>query len=147
MTNQEINLKIAKLCGKDKLFAVWECQSNRCWFYRAGEFGYTEDIKEAEHYTKETAKKMLGRSEYMGIALVPVPNYTENLNDMHDAEKTLTTRQRNLFIYALGLDVLKLCPLAGDYWMAGEVDSWMMTNASARQRAEAFLQVFEKEIK
>jgi len=71
-----------------------------------------------------------------------IPSYTTSLDSTHEAEKVLTPAQRITFIHALCLDVLKLCPLGGDYWMADELDSWAMSHATARQRAEAFLRTF-----
>jgi hypothetical protein len=52
------------------------------------------------------------------------PDYCNDLNAMHDAVNTLTPDQRNAFIDLLGETYH---------------DSWEFCNATARQRAEAFL--------
>jgi hypothetical protein len=108
-----------------------------------------QQIAIAEALGWEIVTKMMGvnTSLIFGIkpgsgpldAMRPIPNYLNDLNAMHEAEKILNPSQRVDYLHTLGLDVLKLYPLAGDYWMAQELDCWAMLSATAAQRAEAFL--------
>lgn len=123
MTPQEINVAIAEACG---FFDIREDVT--------GFFGWRKGYHQPTTYYK--AKE--------NCTLSPIPDYFNDLNAMHEAEKTLTPNQQIRFIHNLGLEVLKLCPLAGDYWMAHELDCWTMSRATAPQRAEAFLRTIGK---
>jgi hypothetical protein len=72
------------------------------------------------------------------------PDYPNDLNACAEMREAMEPTQRILFIQTLGLDVLKLCPLAGDYWMAQEGDCWAILNATAAQHCEAFLRTLGK---
>lgn len=63
-----------------------------------------------------------------------VPNYTEDLNDMRDAAITLNPHQRQEFAKRLR-PKYKICPL---------LDYFEVANATAEQRAEAFLKAVGK---
>ena len=66
------------------------------------------------------------------------PDYLNDLNAMHEAEKVLTDEQMLNYLDAL-LDVLGL---SGWYM---DIDSvWQMTHTTAAQRAEAFLRTIGK---
>ena len=64
-----------------------------------------------------------------------VPNYTEDLNAMHDAEKVLTEDQREQYLNSL----YKVCN--PDSMLN---DAWNLNCATAAQRAEAFLRTIGK---
>lgn len=87
MTDEEINIAIAKACG-------WELTPN-AWWYKAGEY------------------------------LPFVPDYCNDLNAMHEAEKVLKGGMRSKYDAELTLICLR------DYNFIWE--------STARQRAEAFL--------
>ena len=73
---------------------------------------------------------------------VSLPNYTQDLNAMHEAEKVLVNDQRINFIDNL-LDVLGLNLGPGGWDM--DFDSvWQITHATVPQRAEAFLRTIGK---
>jgi len=63
-----------------------------------------------------------------------VPNYCDDLNAMHEAEKILTRIQR--LFYQVSLMKLQKADL-----VAGR---WDLIHATARQRAEAFLRTIDK---
>ncbi len=77
-----------------------------------------------------------------GRTRVYVPNYTSDLNAMHEAEEVLVGDQRINFLDNL-LDVLGLNLGPGGWDM--DFDSvWQMTRSTATQRAEAFLKTIGK---
>lgn len=72
-----------------------------------------------------------------------LPNYTEDLNAMHEAEKVLTEEKRELFaryLYKMpAFDVLK------DTYEDIQFDAvFKLVHATAAQRAEAFLKTVGK---
>ena len=64
-----------------------------------------------------------------------LPNYTEDLNAMHEAEKVLTEDQREQYLNSL----YKVCN--PDSMLN---DAWNLNCATAAQRAEAFLRAIGK---
>lgn len=58
-----------------------------------------------------------------------IPDYLNDLNAMHEAEKVLTPNQRFEYLVELG----------GELQEMSTDDSWNSTHATAAQRAEAFL--------
>ena len=71
-----------------------------------------------------------------------LPDYLNDLNAMHEAEKVLTDEQMLNYLDAL-LDVLGLNLDPGGWYI--DIDSvWQMTHATASQRAEAFLRTIGK---
>ena len=62
-----------------------------------------------------------------------IPDYINDLNAIHEAEKRLTRNQRHDYIDALEC-------IAGDL----AVDEWDTITATATQRAEAFLKTLNK---
>lgn len=63
-----------------------------------------------------------------------VPNYTEDLNAMHRVELKLPADKRDIYMDFLAKIVEKQCRSARTYWLA--------INATAAERAEAFLKTF-----
>ena len=57
-----------------------------------------------------------------------VPNYTGDLNSMHEAEKVLTRQQQSEYAYQLSEIVAPIT-----------AEDWCIAHATAAQRAEAFL--------
>jgi hypothetical protein len=70
-----------------------------------------------------------------------VPDYCNSYDAIMPLVKALRKGKENRFIHALGIDVLKICPLAGDVWMAQEYDCHQMLTATPRQLCEAYLAV------
>jgi hypothetical protein len=99
MTDEQINAAIAEACGWRE---VWRHQD-----------------------ASETAS-FVGTSP--DNKFLPVTNYCNDLNAMHEAEKALKEK-RNHYIDTLGM-MYK--------------DSWEFATATARQRAEAFLRTLGK---
>lgn len=63
--------------------------------------------------------------------LIPVPDYLNDLNAMHEAEKKLSPK--DCYIYNANL-----CKLMGDWTPQSSAPNWVF-HATAAQRAEAFL--------
>ncbi len=61
------------------------------------------------------------------------PDYLNDLNAMHEAEKVLTRNQRHDYMDALEI-------VAGDL----AIDEWDVVTSTAAQRAEAFLKALNK---
>ena len=70
------------------------------------------------------------------------PAYLNDLNAMHEAEKTLTNAQRNDFMCELE-ELLGFKSGPGGWDMDAE-SMWAMLNATAIHRAEAFLRTIGK---
>ena len=70
-----------------------------------------------------------------------VPDYCNSYDAIMPLVKGLDGTLKMRFIHVLGLDVLKICPLAGDVWMAHEYDCHQMLTATPRQLCEAYLAV------
>lgn len=71
-----------------------------------------------------------------------VANYLNDLNAMHEAEKVLLGDERITFLDEL-IDVLGL-NLGTGGWDMDFISVWLMTRATAAQRAEAFLRALGK---
>ena len=70
-------------------------------------------------------KQWLKPNKNGGVEQVPLPDYLNDLNAMHEAEKNLGPQSA---VYADNLRTL-----------ANTKDSWVLIHATAAQRAEAFL--------
>ena len=70
-----------------------------------------------------------------GVEHVPIPNYLNDLNAMHEAEKVLTTMQGVDYAGYLGKVVARAARKLGQHHV------W---HATAAQRAEAFLRTIDK---
>ena len=63
-----------------------------------------------------------------------IPDYLNDLNAMHEAEKLLPARHRATYVYWLN---------AG-YAVGDAEDTWLVATTTASQRAEAFLRTLGK---
>jgi len=88
VTDLEINEAIA-----DHVGLSWYAVEKSGWYYRSGGHGYTNQIYEAGRYTKDDAMKELCKGEPMSVVRIPVPDFVNDLNAMHEAENSLTTSQ------------------------------------------------------
>ena len=112
MTDQEINEAIAKSCGFDEYCK--ECCGGMVEYH---------DIDGT--YLRSSSCSCGGHP-------LPIPNYCTDLNAMHEAEMILT----DLREYCLWItDVCR----GGTYMPQNYEEMFQMVNATARQRAEAFL--------
>lgn len=105
MNNEEINITIAELCG----WAVRVSPDDENYWW-------------AEHKSGLVIRGGLSESHAKRVCY---PDYTDDLNDMHEAEKFLTTSPLEKSKYVMHLR--EVC---------GDKEAEM---ATARQRAEAFL--------
>ena len=112
MTDQEINIAIAEVRGWD--FDPFEA-------HERGSRGRWCKSPEGEMFFRHHA-----------------PNYCNDLNAMHEAEKILEPNQAGQMMTHLS-DLLYETWKRSDYW--GE---WLRIHATARQRAEAFLRTLGK---
>jgi len=105
MTNEQINIAIAKACG-------WQVNKH-----------------------KYLAKPPNGDWQYKD----ELPDYCNCLNAMHEAEKVLTTKQKQRFATALSDTLSDSAPTESCHTV------WSDTiHATSRQRAEAFLKTLGK---
>ena len=70
-----------------------------------------------------------------------VPNYPQDLNAMHEAEKTLPTDRIKKYVYQVSKVASNGNPNAHLFHVQGAV---ALTTATARQRAEAFVMTMEE---
>ena len=63
-----------------------------------------------------------------------LPDYLNDLNAMHEAEKTLSQKDKREYAYQLN----------GGYYTSGLDDAFDIVHATAVQRAEAFLKTIDK---
>jgi hypothetical protein len=105
MTNEQINIAIAELCG-------WtDCV-------------YVESLKLTKGFPPPNNPPIYGTYEN---GMVQLPNYLNDLNAMHEAEKMLNSEQ--WVAYGKELSRLGVFP---------------MVHANAKERTEAFLRTFGK---
>lgn len=102
MTDNEINIAIAKICG-------WSQCEPKVYF------NFSQTVSHA--FIKDGA--------YYG-GLNSIPDYCNDLNAMHEAEKTLFPHRMHTYC-----DYLRNC--------ADGTFEWYRIHTTARQRAEAFL--------
>lgn len=76
---------------------------------------------------------------YSHILTGDLPNYCNDLNAMHEAEKVLTHEQQIDYSRHIGKMVTSHLPASRAAWM-----DYGLINATARQRAEAFLRTIGK---
>lgn len=116
MTQEAINRACAELCG---------------WKNVRMHYGTMVDAR----YRDE----LIGDHEIFGSAW-RIPNYTASLDAAQMAFRALhMPRRKAQAIHILSIDILKLCPLAGDYFMAQEVDVCAIMLATPLQWCEAIL--------
>jgi len=116
MTNEQINVAIAEACGWADITRI----ASNGWLH----------------------KKLVGTHKGMKVTFdvhTPIPDYCNDLNSMHEAETQLWAKSygaRYDFVHELGKILL---PTIG--YRAEAVD---LLDATARQRAEAFLRTLDK---
>ena len=94
------------------------------------------DIK-SEHGYAFDGPHYLVASSSMGDVRAALPEYTKDLNAMHDAEKVLTEEQLHIYGHFLAQAVIHM--LAKGWWDVSADETAKIAHATAAQRAEAFL--------
>lgn len=118
-------------------------------YYRHGGCGYTNSITDAWKLPLAEAKKYemyadrndVPYCEKVLIEPAPTPNYATDLNAMHEAEKTLSDEQHDAYRSKLW----EITYVETDFAMLLDAHARAYCNATARQRAIAFLAVTERE--
>jgi hypothetical protein len=97
------------------------------------------------HKTQEHGDAYWCHPEVMQVCYSP-PNYLNDLNAMHEAENSLTNAQRRAYV----ANLVNVHPLHYDPTLPSD-DKWMriyfLVNATAAQRAEAFLLTINQKTK
>lgn len=123
MTDEEKRISIAEACGVANRFVLLK----KGFYYRPNGNGYTFKIENAWILSEEEADKhVYPRGGLVTKQRVPPPDYLNDLNAIHDAEKTLSIDETAEY----------------DVHLRRFVERWYW-HATARQRAEAFLRVIE----
>ena len=123
MINQQINIAIAKACGWKKM--NW----NEATVYGSATHGFR--VWKSKHQDSIMS--------YKGRAGERIPDYLNDLNAMHEAEKILTHDQQVQFSVELGKLTTSHLPSSRAAWM-----DFAIAHATAAQRAEAFLRTIGK---
>ena len=118
MTNQEINERIAKLCGwfpvEDTESALWHLSN-----MDGRTIGYRSALSE-DHAWK-----------------VLTPDYAESLDACREFETAITGDDRSLYMDHIYLNVIR----SNNEAVMGFENQWAMFNATPLQRCEAFLRM------
>ena len=117
VTNEEINIEIAEFCGWRKI---------REQDYQP--FGTNEYI----HGPSQVLVGIHPESDVDDIEYEVIPDYCNDLNEMHEAENTLNADQQYEYAYVLD-DLIKNRSCEFD-----------LIHTSARMRAEAFVRTIDK---
>ncbi len=133
MSPEAQRIAIAEACGP-RLFVIRKPIHSPFDLYRPNANGYTNNVAEAWQVTEEVARKHVsGRKtdpDRVIMEPAPLPDYLSDLNAMHEAEKTL--HGNNWRPYH---DKLAIITMSGP---------WPAIDATAAQRAEAFLRTIGK---
>jgi len=123
MKPEEQRIAIAKACG-------WRLR----WQNMGG--GVLFDAKPRGHYWEVWSPPTFRYSRDPDETIEP-PDYLNDLNAMHEAEKVLTPKQRDSYFWEL-LEATSYCGLVID-GLDGNNGGFEFISMSAPQRAEAFL--------
>ncbi len=141
MTHDEQQKAIAELVAP-KLFVIRKPKHDPFGYYRENAAGYTSSVSEAWKVTEEIGRKYQMYSDAAKgseawrdrviLEPVPAPDYTSDLNAMHEAEKTLSTDEQ------IEMYLENLTDVSGGDTPKGKA-SFTAYFATASQRAEAFM--------
>ena len=115
MTDTELNEKIATICGWTHM--NWDGPVS----YGPATHGF-----KAASYGKPKDRVMLPPGEVLGGAGEPIPDYCNDLNACHEMEESIPAERQLTYLTDLA---------------PGAYTPWLQVTATARQRAEAFLEV------
>ena len=134
MTDTEIRIAIAEHCGALDRWILMK----RGMYYRPDAKGYTCNISEAWIVPESVADSCVyPHDEPVTKHRAPLPDYTNDLNAMHEAEKTMTISQGAEFR-------LRLAKNSDGYKAKFKTVEAAMCHATAAQRAEGFLRTVGK---
>jgi len=146
MTPEAQRIAIHAACGHS-LFVIKKPIHSPFCYYRENAAGYTSSLSDAWKVTEEVGKKYVsGRptdSDRVILEPVPAPDYLNDLNAMHGAEKGLTERERLQYVEEIGKQSWDEFAKTGRdprYCEDREIIYWHLS-ATASQRAKAFLRV------
>ena len=149
MTDQEINIAIAEACGW-RLFVIRKPLYAPFDLYRPNAQGYTGNIAEAWKVAEDVAKKYVTGPAYNNepdkvvMEPAPVPDYCHDLNAMHEAWNYARTHDKSPdHEFESGFDLALTEVVLKTGINPTFVKSYTI-NATARQRAEAFLRTIGK---
>lgn len=133
MTPQEINERIAKLCGKGNLYFV----KKRGLFYRPNAHGYTANKNEAWRLPFEEAKLHQYDCDEQPVTIhkCEPPDYCNSLDACREFEQEVETQD---YIHQLHM-IMPICKLT----LAADPSLWILAylKTTPQQRCEAFLRV------
>lgn len=137
----EQQIAIAEACGLANRFVIMK----HGLYYKSNAHGYTNNISEAWIVAEEIADEHTYPYDApVTKHLAPLPDYLNDLNAMHGAEKTLTPSQRVVYTETLCAGGL----VDWGYYPGESQIDWMavseLTFSTASQRAEAFLRTIGK---
>jgi hypothetical protein len=126
MTNEQINIAIAEACNVKPVLVEW-------WAFKddgkGGSICFQAQTKdEVEKWIAGLPKNSWAK-DYVPKAFHRYPDYCNDLNAMHEAEKVLTRDQIEVFC---------------DQLLPKHYGIWWGIHTTARQRAEAFLRTIGK---
>jgi hypothetical protein len=132
MTDEQINLAIAKACGWISRVYSWKIAESEKAFPKAINF---ISAFEAQEYLDRARRNTEDYDRKLSVFPVwePCPNYCDDLNAMHEAESILDEDCRNGFR-------MELLNVTDSKYFGG----FEHIHATARQRAEAFLRTLDK---
>ena len=136
MKNEEINRAIAEHVGTADQWLIVK----RGYFYRPDAKGYTAHEPDAWKLPLAEAKKyeyLIG-DEPVTLSRASIPNYAEDLNAMHEAEKKIV----DWVFWRIQLSHVVGIGYAPDLDICEDIKSF--ASATAHQRAEAFLRTIGK---
>jgi hypothetical protein len=119
MTNEEINIAIAEVCGYEWVSNGWGCR----FFGSPTERSFGSDTQ----------------SPLCEDAYDSVPNYCNDLNAMHEGERSLNSQH----VQDYTLNLLRVTNNDGTRFH-GTLGCFAHVHATAKQRAEAFLKTIGK---
>lgn len=139
-------IAIAEAAGQ-KLFVIHKQIHDPFGYYREKGHGYTT-LVEAWRVTEEVGKKYIGGRptdpDRVILEPAPLPDYPTDLNAMHEAEEALFSSRPGFYERS---SVTALCAVLGldeDTGMHDKRTIRQLLNATAAQRAEAFLRTIGK---
>lgn len=133
MQPEQQRIAIAEACGVANRWVIMKCGL----YYRPDAKGYTSNLSEAWIVSEDVADAhVYPHDEPVTKHRAPIPDYCGDLNAMHIAEKRLHASERQKFQDYLSVIVER------EHRMA--TVTWLSTNATATQRAEAFLRTIGK---
>lgn len=129
MTDEQINQRIAQARGWIPRVYSWKIAESEKSFPKAINF---ISAFEAQEYLDRARRNTEDYERKLSVFPVwePCPNYCNDLNAMHEVEKTLS--ETNMFVMAHHIE--QLVSRHGQHYF----------HATARQRAEAFLRTLGK---